>query len=112
MVLSPVPRLTSPVLPATLVLGVLVATTAVPARAQTTPDENAKRLRAYHERIVASSRPLSSSASLAELLVPVMTLAAERSPSSSAADENRAALIAMTLVCERLESRDARAGRP
>jgi uncharacterized protein YfiM (DUF2279 family) len=97
LVLFPRPRFTSPVLGATLVLGLLAATTAVPGRAQSTPDENAKRLRAYHERIVTSSRPLSPSASLAELLVPVMTLAAERSPSSSAADENRAALIAMTL---------------
>ena len=65
--------------------------------AQTTPEENAARLRVYHERIVTSSRPLPPSASLADLLVPVMALAAERSASSNAADENRAALIAMTL---------------
>jgi hypothetical protein len=64
---------------------------------QTTPEENAARLRAYHERIVTSSERLSASASLADLLVPVMTLAAERSVSSGAADENRAALMAMTL---------------
>jgi uncharacterized protein YfiM (DUF2279 family) len=67
-----------------------------PAGAQT-PEENAARLRAYHERIVAISQKLSPSASLAELLVPVMALASERSVASSPADENRAALIAMTI---------------
>jgi hypothetical protein len=75
-------------------VGTVRAQAAVP---QTTPEENAARLRAYHERIVASSRQLSASASVADLLTPVMALAAERSASSTAVDENRAALIAMTL---------------
>ena len=62
-----------------------------------TPEENAARLRAYHERIVAVSQKMPASASLADLLVPVMALAAERSAASNPIDENRAALIAMTV---------------
>jgi hypothetical protein len=66
-------------------------------RAQSTPEENAARLRAYHERIATAVRPLGASASLAELLTPVMALAAERSARGNAVEENRAALIALTI---------------
>lgn len=55
------------------------------------------RLRLYHERIVALSRQLPATVSLADVLAPIMAFAAERSASSSAVDENRAALIALTL---------------
>jgi hypothetical protein len=75
---------------------VLLAAAVASIRAQT-PEENAVRLRTYYERIVALSQKLPPSASLAELLVPMMALAAERSATSSPADENRAALIAMTI---------------
>jgi hypothetical protein len=76
--------------------GVLLALT-VPQTGAQTPEENAARLRAYHERIVAISEKLPPSASLAELLAPMMALASERSAVSSPADENRAALIAMAI---------------
>ena len=80
-----------------MLIGAGLGTSHAQAARQTTPEENALRLRVYHERIVTSSRSLAPSASLADLLVPVMALAAERSVSSNAADESRAALIAMTL---------------
>jgi hypothetical protein len=73
------------------------ATPGAQAVRQSTPEENAARLRVYHERIATSAELLPHSTSLADLRVPVMTLAAERSTSSGATDENRAALIALTL---------------
>jgi hypothetical protein len=78
---------------------VLAAAVAAP-RAQT-PEDNADRLRLYHERIAAESRRLAPGASLAELVVPVFALAAARSAAAgattTAADENRAAILALTL---------------
>jgi uncharacterized protein YfiM (DUF2279 family) len=79
-----------------IAVAVLLTAAVLPVGAQT-PEENVARLRAYHERIVAISQKLPPSASLAELLVPMMALASERSATSSPADENRAALIAMTI---------------
>jgi uncharacterized protein YfiM (DUF2279 family) len=75
----------------------LLATTTASAQAPSTPEENAARLRAYHQRIVSTSHALTSSSSLADLLVPVMALAAERSAPGRAVEENRAALLALTL---------------
>jgi hypothetical protein len=96
----PAPPALCPVLRAglctSLAAGLITLTAVDRAQAQT-PEENAARLRAYHERIVAISRKLPASASLSELLAPMMALASERSATSSPADENRAALIAMTI---------------
>lgn len=78
------------------VAAVLVAV-AVPQIQAQTPEENAARLRAYYERIAIISEKLPPSGSLADLLVPTMALAAERSATSSPAEENRAALIALTI---------------
>jgi hypothetical protein len=76
----------------------LAADAAVPP-AQT-PEANADRLRAYHERIAIEARRLPPRASLLELLVPVLVFAGERSGTPAAAapaEENRAALMALAL---------------
>jgi hypothetical protein len=66
-------------------------------RAILVPPEEQERLRAYHERLVESSRSLSAkNHSLIELLVPLFKLAAERSDRTLAAAENRAALLVLT----------------
>ena len=80
-------------------LAVAVAVAAPRAHAQT-PEDNARRLRVYHERIASESRRLAPRTSLAALISPVFALAAERSRAAgvpSAADENRAAILALTL---------------
>jgi uncharacterized protein YfiM (DUF2279 family) len=76
--------------------GAVIVVTALSASAQT-PDENVQRLRAYHERIATESRRLAARASLADLVGPVMALAAKRSGPNQAVDENRVALMALTL---------------
>jgi hypothetical protein len=66
-------------------------------RAVLVPPEEQERLRAYHERLVESSRSLSAkNRSLIELLVPLFKLAGERSDRKLAAAENRAALLVLT----------------
>ena len=64
-------------------------------RAMTLSQQDRERLRAYHERIASAVERLPRGASLAELIRPVMALAAERSAAGDAAAENRAALIAL-----------------
>jgi hypothetical protein len=81
----------------TVAAAAIVTAALAAAPASQTPDENARRLAAYYERIAAESRRLPPRASLADLIVPVMALAAERSGAGSPVEENRAALIAMTL---------------
>ncbi|HEV8724424.1 MAG TPA: hypothetical protein VGW77_27720 [Candidatus Binatia bacterium] len=62
------------------------------------PAEERERLRIYQERLVAVSRSLKTkNISLTELLVPLFTLAAERSTDDNAIAENRAAILLLTL---------------
>jgi uncharacterized protein YfiM (DUF2279 family) len=62
------------------------------------PAEERERLRIYQERLVAVSRSLKAkNISLSELLVPLFTLAAERSTDDNAIAENRAAILLLTL---------------
>jgi len=62
------------------------------------PAEEQARLRAYQERLASISRSLKSKdVSLTELLVPLFTLAAERSTDGDAVAENRAAIFLLTL---------------
>jgi hypothetical protein len=62
------------------------------------PAEERERLRVYQERLAAVSRSLKAeNASLTELLVPLFTLAAERSSDDNAIAENRAAILLLTL---------------
>jgi hypothetical protein len=61
------------------------------------PEERA-RLRAYQERLAAVSRSVKlQEVSLTALLVPLFTLAAERSTDSDPVAENRAAIFLLTL---------------
>jgi uncharacterized protein YfiM (DUF2279 family) len=57
--------------------------------------QDVERLRVYHERIVETVRRIPGRASLAELVRPVMSLASDRSADGRAADENRAAILAI-----------------
>ena len=62
------------------------------------PAEEQNRLRIYQERLAAVTRSLkTSNVSLTELLVPLFTLAAERSNDDNAVAENRAAIFLLTL---------------
>jgi hypothetical protein len=69
--------------------GALGAQAGDPARA------NAERIRVYHERIATAARTIPAQASLVALIDPVFRLAAERSRSGGAVDENRGALMAL-----------------
>jgi len=61
-------------------------------------EEDRARLRAYQERLAAvSGSPKAQSVSLTELLVPLFTLAAERSRDGDPVAENRAAIFLLTL---------------
>jgi uncharacterized protein YfiM (DUF2279 family) len=57
--------------------------------------QDVERLRAYHTRIVATTKALAPAASLADLVRPVMRLAESRSVAATAAAENRSAPIAI-----------------
>jgi len=60
--------------------------------------EDRERLRIYQERLVTVSKSLKSpNISLTELLVPLFTLADERSGGSSAVAENRAVILLVAL---------------
>ena len=62
------------------------------------PTEERERLHIYQERLVAVSRSLKAkNISLTELLVPLFTLAAERSTDNNAIAENRTAILLLTL---------------
>jgi hypothetical protein len=62
------------------------------------PAEERERLRVYQERLAAASRSVKAkNVSLTELLVPLFTLAAERSSDDNAIAENRAAILLLTL---------------
>jgi hypothetical protein len=62
------------------------------------PAEDRERLRIYHERLVTVSKTLKSpDISLTELLVPLFTLADERSSGSSPVAENRAVILLVAL---------------
>lgn len=62
------------------------------------PEADRERLRRYQERLAGVSRSMKSYAvSLPQLLVPLFTLAAERSTDSSPIAENRAAIFLLTL---------------
>jgi len=62
------------------------------------PAEERARLRAYQERLAQVSRSLKlQDVSLTALLVPLFTLAAERSSASDPVAENRAAIFLLTL---------------
>jgi len=60
------------------------------------PPADVQRLEAYNEVIVKTSRTLRRRTSIADLMGPVMSLAAERSAAGgSATDENRIAILAV-----------------
>jgi hypothetical protein len=62
------------------------------------PAEERERLHVYQERLAAVSRSLKAkNVSLTELLVPLFTLAGERSSDDNAIAENRAAILLLTL---------------
>ena len=62
------------------------------------PAEERERLRIYQERLAAVSHSLKAkNVSLTELLVPLFTLAGERSNDDNAIAENRAAILLLTL---------------
>ena len=62
------------------------------------PAEERERLRVYQERLATVSRTLKTkNVSLTELLVPLFTLATERSTDDNAIAENRAAILLLTL---------------
>jgi hypothetical protein len=82
---------------AILLAAVLSLAGPAPARGQSLElaPADVGRLRAYHERIVEAVRGMSTRASIAQLVAPVMALAAERSSAGSPRDENRIALLAI-----------------
>jgi hypothetical protein len=62
------------------------------------PAEDRERLRIYYERLAAVSKSLKgSNISLTELLVPLFTLAEERSSGSNTLAENRAVILLLAL---------------
>ena len=62
------------------------------------PAEERERLRIYQERLAAVCGSLKAqNVSLTELLVPLLTLAAERSSHANAITEHRAAILLLTL---------------
>jgi len=88
-------------MPSLAVLVAVALTLAGPSPAQQPqgfelPAGDVQRLEAYNELIVKTSRTIARRASLADLMGPVMSLAAERSAAGgSATDENRIAILAV-----------------
>ena len=67
-------------------------------RAVLLPAEDRERLRAYHERLVGVSESVSGTdSSLAAFLMPLFTLALERSNGGDAVAENRAVILLLAL---------------
>lgn len=83
-----------PILAVTMLLaaGLVAAPTAAP---QVLSPEDTARLRIYYEAIGPAVEPFASRASAADLVRPLLQLAATRSAHNPPAAENRAALIAL-----------------
>src|SRR6187399_2752574 len=93
-------RLSAVILPGLFCLAVWLAAPPVVSAQQSTtppPTPNLERWRAYHDRLVSTAKTLPTGASLAELLRPMLSLADTRGADGGAADENRTALVTLTL---------------